>query len=202
MTGEILDSKSQPEFHFNANKDDVIWIHDPDCTDAVSGFHPVFLTLLDPSGKPVGSFGQACQFGRRELPATGSYTLKANFQYRNEIVRYRIPIRFVRHTRRQAVGYGQMVSGNIEARAARDIYTWTGQAGDLVLVSGQGCDLGSMITDIIDPEGHDLLGPGCRVGTYYKLPENGTYQFVINSTDAAEPGPYHFVFQGGKLAVK
>jgi hypothetical protein len=200
LNGEILDSKSEPEFHFDGNKDDVIWIHDPDCTDSVGQFHPVFLSLFDPSGKPVGGFGQGCQFGRRELPATGSYTLKANFQYRGEITRYRIPIRFVRPNHRQSMAYGQMVSGNIEQRAARDIYTWTAHAGDVIVLSGEGCDLGWMGTDIIDPEGHDFLGPSCRVGTDYKVSENGTYQLIVNSLESPSPGPYHFVFQGGKLA--
>lgn len=179
----------------------MIWIHDPDCTDKLPEFHPVFLSLLDPSGKQVGDAAQGCQFGRRELPATGIYTIRANFHYEKEITRYKIPIRFVRHTRRQAISYGQMVSGNIEHRAAHDVYTWTGDAGDLVLVSGAGCDMPNQITDIIDPEGHDALGPLCRAGTVYKLPERGTYQLIVNSFDNG-PGPYHFVFQGGKPAAK
>ena len=139
MTGEILDSKSEPELHFTAKKDDVVWIHEPDCTDH-SGelYHPVFLTLFGPSGQPVGNPGPGCLFGRRDLPATGTYTIRARFNYRNETVRYRIPIQFVRPTRRQTISYGQMVSGTIEHRGARDVYTWTGNAGDLILLSGAG----------------------------------------------------------------
>jgi hypothetical protein len=200
VSGEILDSTSEPEFHFNANKGDVIWVYDPDCTDrAGEQFHPVFLWLFDPSGQRVG-VGPGCQFGRVELLATGSYTFKGVFKYRGEINRYRIPIRFVRPVRRQQVSYGQMVSGTIEQRAAWDIYTWTGKEGDIIAVEGEGCDLGSMLTSILDPEGHDLLGPMCRKGNYFKLPKDGTYQLVVNSWNAAQPGPYHFVFQGGKLA--
>jgi hypothetical protein len=200
VTGEILDSKSQPEFHFNANKGDVIWVYDPDCTDrAGEQYHPMFLSLFDPVGRLVAS-GQGCQFGRAELPATGSYTFKANFGYRGEITRYRIPIRFVRPVQRQQVSYGQMVSGTIEQRAAWDIYTWTGKEGDIVAIEGEGCDLGSMFAAILDPEGHEMFGPNCRKGSYVKLPKDGTYQLVINEMNAAEPGPYHFVFQGGKVA--
>ncbi len=200
VSGEILDSKSEPEFHFNANKGDVIWVYDPDCTDRAGEQHPrMFLWLIDPSGQRLAT-GPGCQFGRVELPATGSYTFKAIFKFRDEITRYRIPIRFVRPVRRQQVSYGQMVSGTIEQRAAWDIYTWTGKEGDLIAVEGEGCDLGSMLTTILDPEGHEFLGPSCRKGNYFKLPKDGTYQLVVNSWNAAEPGPYHFVFQGGKLA--
>jgi hypothetical protein len=203
-TGEILDSTSLPQFQFNAKKDDVIWVHDPDCTDKLPQFHPVFLTLFDPEGKSVGGFGQGCDFGRRELPATGTYTFKTGFGYRNETVKYRIPIRFVRQNRHLSLTYGQTVSGNIEQRAAHDVYTWTGQPGDVIKLSGAGCDLGSMATGIIDPAGHDVLGPGCLAGDAYKVSERGTYRLIINSLDfgptpttTVGPGAYHFVFQGG-----
>ncbi len=199
MSGEILDSKTEPEFHFDANKGDVIWVHGPDCTDRAGEFHPVFILLIDPSGKPVGDGDTGCEFGRRELTVAGNYSFKAKFAYRDEITRYRIPIRFVRPDRRQQVSYGQMVSGNIEHRAAWDIYTWAGQEGDIVALEGEGCKL-DMVTVILDPEGHDTLGPSCRKGTYYKLPKDGAYQLVINAGNTGEPGPYHFVFQGGKPA--
>jgi hypothetical protein len=161
--------------------------------------------LLDPDGKPVeGIGGLGCEFGRRELPATGTYTFKATFMYPNEITKYRIPIRFVRSNRHVSLTYGQAVSGNIEQRAAHDIYTWTGQAGDVIKLSGAGCDLGSMATSIIDPAGHDSFGPGCRADSDYKLTARGTYQLIINSLDfgptpttTVGPGAYHFVFQGG-----
>jgi von Willebrand factor type D domain len=199
MTGEILDSQSEPEFHFDGKKGDVIWIHDPDCVDN-SGQHPVFLRLFDPSGKSVEPFGMGCQFGRRELPATGKYTFKAVFKYRNENTKYKIPIRFTRPDRHQQISYGQMVSGNIETRAAHDVYTFQAQEGDLIVFSGQGCELGGLAVSVYDAQGHDFLAPSCRTGTVFRMPKTGTYSLVINSDQASEPGPYHFVFQGGKIA--
>jgi len=199
MTGEILDSKSKPEFHFAARQGDVIWVHDPDCTDTAGGFHPVALRLLDPSGNPVGAPGLGCQFGRRELPATGSYTFQANYAYPNEITRYRIPIRFVRPVRRQQISYGQTVAGTIEQRAAWDIYAWTARQGDIVMIEGAGCDVGQMVVDVFDSEGHQYLGPNCGKGNYFRIPKDGAYQLVINADNAPNVGPYHFVFQGGKL---
>jgi len=203
MSGEILDSKSHSEFHFDAKQGDVIWVHDPDCTDTAGpGQHVVFIGLLDPSGKPVGGGGgPGCQFGRAELPATGSYTFQAHFPYQNETTRYRIPIRFVRPVRRQQISYGQAVSGTIEQRAAWDIYTWTAMEGDVIVLEGAGCDLGPMMhVNIINPAGVELGGPNCGKGTYFKIPADGTYQLVINADNSPTTGPYHFVFQGGKLA--
>jgi hypothetical protein len=159
--------------------------------------------LLDPNGKAVGEWGIGCEFGRRELPVTGSYTFRANFGgyiNKGEINRYRIPIRFMRPTRRQPISYGQAVAGNIEQRAAWDVYTFTGKEGDIVVLEGEGCQLGWMLVSVYDSQDREIGGMGCRKGTYFKVPKDGAYQLVINSDNAAEPGPYHFVFQGGKLA--
>jgi hypothetical protein len=152
--------------------------------------------LYDPTEKMLRG-GMGCQFGRQELPVAGQYTLRARFHYANEIVRYSIPIRFVRHTRRQAIVYGQAVSGNIEQVAAQDANTFNGQAGDVVLLSGQGCELGWLGTEFLDAQGHDFLAPSCRNGTVYTLPQSGPWQLLINSENWAT-GSYHFVFQGGK----
>ncbi len=201
-----IQGKSEPEYHFNGKKGDVIWVgYDPNCkVESKTEAYPiVFLELLDPSGKQVNS-KSGCDFGRLELPATGAYTFKGIYNSADNILRYHIPVRFVRPDRRQQISYGQMVSGNIEQWAAHDVYTWTGKAGDLIVLSGQGCDM-KFFTSIIDPDGHDFMGPSCREGTYWKIPKDGVYQLVVNGGEwahAAVTGSYHFVFQGGKLALK
>ena len=81
-------------------------------------------------------------------------------------------------------------------------------AGDLIVLSGPGCDLGHVLTAIIGPDGSSVLGPGCRVGTFWELQKDGPHTLVINSDECGEcsdeemdaPGPYHFVFQGGTIA--
>lgn len=198
IEGEILDPGSNREYHFDAKAGDVIWVHDPDCVDRAGEFHAVFLSVIAPSGKRLKA-DQACVYGRSELPEDGTYTVRMSFNYRNETTHYRIPIRFVRPVRRALVAYGQSVSGNIEQRAARDIYSWTGKEGDIVVLQGEGCQLGWMLVSVYDSQDREIGGMGCRKGTYFKVPKDGTYQLVINSDNAAEPGPYRFVFQGGKL---
>lgn len=91
------------------------------------------------------------------------------------------------------------MTGNIEQRPAHDVFTRTGQEGDLAILSGQGCELRGMSISIYDPGGHDYLGPGCRVGTFFKFPKTGNYKMVVNAMDAVDFGPYQFVFQGGKI---
>jgi hypothetical protein len=52
-----------------------------------------------------------------------------------------------------------------------------------------------MFTAIIDPEGHDILGPDCRDGNAKKIEKDGTYTLLVNADDGG-PGKYQFVFQG------
>jgi hypothetical protein len=75
---------------------------------------------------------------------------------------------------RQSLAYGQVVSGDIEQRAARDIYTFTGSADDVIKIAGAGCDDSSMGLTIIDSAGHEVGRLSCRVDNYYKLPQSGT----------------------------
>jgi hypothetical protein len=202
VDGEILDSKSEPEFHFQGNEGDVIWVgHDPNCKNVGTPAGRAFFALFDPTGKRL-DLRDACDFGRLELPVTGTYTFKSLFKYQSNTVRYHVPVRLVRPDRHQQISYGQSISGNIEQWAVHDVYTWSGKAGDLIVLSGEGCEL-KVFTIILDPAGHDFLGPSCRTGTYWKVPKDGTYQLVVNGGEWAHApvtGPYHFVFQGGKLA--
>jgi len=194
MSGTITDKTQQPAFHFKAGEADVVWINPPDCTDS-SNDQTIFMVLFDPNGKHIGS-GPGCQLGRVALPVAGTYTLEAN-PGKIAIGPYHVPIRFVRHDRRRSIAYNDVVSGTIETRAAHDVYTFTAHAGDVVQISGEGCDLahGQLLTGIVDPKGFDLLGPGCRDGTAAKLTMSGTYSLVINYWNGG-PGSYHFVLQG------
>jgi hypothetical protein len=55
-----------------------------------------------------------------------------------------------------------------------------------------------MVTGIVDPAGHESLGPLCREGSGMKLAATGTYSLIVNS-DNGGPGTYHFVLQGASL---
>jgi hypothetical protein len=205
MTGEVTsaylpngdaDTTKEQRFQFEGKQGDVIWIHaDSDCTDRSPPSNPMFLKLYDPTGARLGDVG-GCNFGRRELPATGTYTFRASMGYnRNQSARYHIPIHFVRPNHRYPLTYGQTVSGTIDMRAARDIYTFSGQTGDVIKIAGAGCDIDGLILSFNDANGNDMGSVSCRDDTF-RLPRTATYQLVINWFDGG-PAPYHFVFQGG-----
>ncbi len=193
MAGAITDKTQQPQFTFQAEANDVIYIHQPDCIDR-SETSTINFVLFGPDGKIIGLSHPGCDMGRYLLPVTGTYTIKGNM-WKDEVGKYSVPIRFLRHDRIGTIKYGDMVSGNIDQKAAHDLYTFSAQAGDLIQVSGKVCDLSGMFTGIVSPDGSDALGPMCREGTTYKIPKTGTYKLLINYDDGG-PGKYQFVFQG------
>jgi hypothetical protein len=168
-------------------------MHQPDCVDR-SDAGPIYFTLFKPDGKMMDLGQPGCDLGRMTLPMSGTYTFRGNMG-KNQIGKYSVPIRFVRHDRVATIKYGDIVSGNIDQKAAHDLYTFTAQAGDIIQISGKGCETSGMFTGIVSQEGWSVLGPLCREGSPYKVPKNGTYQLLINYADAG-PGKYQFVFQG------
>ncbi|HKW00706.1 MAG TPA: VWD domain-containing protein [Vicinamibacterales bacterium] len=194
MAGTITDKSQPTEFKFEAQANDVIYMHQPDCVDRDGpDAGPIYFLLFGPDGQRVGGGVPGCDLGRIDLPTTGTYTFKGNLG-KHEIGKYSVPIRFVRHDRVATIKYGDIVSGNIEEKAAHDVYTFDAQEGDLIRISGKGCEL-NMFTAIVSSEGWENLGPGCREGTVYRIPKAGTYKLRINS-DERGPGKYQFVFQG------
>ena len=136
MAGTITDKSQPTQFTFDAQANDVIFMHQPDCVDR-SEASVIYFALLAPDGRTIDSGHPGCDIGRVSLPVAGTYTFKGNMA-KNQIGKYSVPIRFVRHDRVQAIKYGDIVSGNIEQRAAHDVYTFTAKAGDLVQISGKG----------------------------------------------------------------
>jgi len=193
MSGTIADKSQTPQFTFEAQANDVIYLHQPDCVDQ-SETSAIYFMLVGPDGRTIEPGHRGCDIGRVLLPVAGTYTFKGNVA-KNQIGTYRVPIRFVRHDRTQALKYGDIVSGTIDQRAAHDVYTFTAHAGDIVQIAGKGCELSGMFTSIIDADGHDMLGPDCREGNGKKLQKDGTYTLLVNSGDGG-PGTYQFVFQG------
>jgi hypothetical protein len=189
MTATVTDAKAKPSFEFKAKAGDLVWIGQPDCHDNY------FIWLHGPNGKGLG---QGCAIGRLVLPSTGTYTLKP-LANRTDIPLplgdYQIPVRFIRADKQEDAAYGDIIAGIIETRGAHDVYRFTGHAGDLIRLSGEGCDLGNMAISIIDPQGHDFLGPFCRSGSDVRLHQTGPHQFVVNGADSGS-GAYHFVLQG------
>lgn len=194
MRGTVSDAAPRPEWRFSGQAGDIVWLGNPDCVD-----NYMQASFKGPDGKFVrGTGGAICADGRLVLPAAGEYFIQT--REKNPPGPFRIPIRFVRGDRTASTTYGSVVAGDIETRGAHDIYTFDGRADDVLRFSGEGCELSILVVSVIDPNGHDVLGPSCRSGTDLRLRMTGEYKLVINGGDGGF-GPYHFVFQGASGAA-
>ncbi len=190
LKGTISDATPQASVQFTGRAGDVLWIGGPDCTD-----NYMQMSFDAPSGKKWGGGGAICARGRLVLPETGDYVL-VSYRTGNPAGAYSIPLRIVRPDRVAATAYGQVVAGRIETRGAHDIYTFEGHTGDVLRVAGPGCEGSGMVVSIIDPDGHESLGPNCRAGNDYRITQrDGQFKLLINGGDGGF-GAYHFVFQG------
>jgi hypothetical protein len=96
----------------------------------------------------------------------------------------------------QHVSYGDVIKGRIATAGAHDVYSFSANPGDVIHVSGEGCDLGNFVVDLVETSGREVAGPSCRPGTDARLPDGGTYELVINAADGGA-GSYRFVLQDG-----
>lgn len=99
------------------------------------------------------------------------------------------------------VSYGDIVKGRIETAGAHDVYSFSANPGDVIHVSGEGCDLGNFVLDLVEADGREVAGPSCRPGSDMRLTDGGTYELVINAADGGA-GSYHFVLQDASSSTK
>ena len=185
-------------FSFPAHAGDVIWIGPPTCDSGGLEF-----ALVDPNGKTLDQEDvdmglPVCQTGRFLLPADGDYQLVANAD-KQRSGSYSVPIRFQRRDVVAHAGYGQTLSGSIPSTAAHDVYEFDAQAGDIVHISGPGCDIGSdtheMTVGFTKADGTPYQGTlDCTDGTKNLINDAGTYRVVVNFANRG-PGKYSFVLQ-------
>lgn len=100
----------------------------------------------------------------------------------------------------QHVSYGDVIKGRIET-GAHDVYSFSANPGDVIHVSGEGCDLGNLVLDLVETNGRIVAEPSCRPGSDTRLSDGGTYDLVINAAGGGT-GSYQFVLQDGTGSTK
>ena len=103
--------------------------------------------------------------------------------------------------RAQRVSYGDVINGRIEKPGTHDVYSFFANPGDVIHVSGDGCDLDNLVLDLVETNGRELAGPSCSPGSDAQLTDGGTYELVINAANG-EAGSYHFVLQDASSLTK
>jgi hypothetical protein len=200
-SGAVTNSSDDPVFTFPANAGDIVWFASPGCDNGGLVF-----AVVDPQGRTLYSNNAAggvlCQDTRYALTTAGTYQLIANAD-KSRTGHYSVPIQFERHDQVFQTGYGQTNSGDIPDPATHDIYVFTAQIGDVVHVSGTGCNVGSfgsvaqssaIYLTLADSAGKTISGLDCTQSSSYTIQGTATYEIIANEPEHG-PGSYQFTIQ-------
>jgi hypothetical protein len=92
----------------------------------------------------------------------------------------------------QVIGCGQTVAGTISVRGEIDTYTFSGVAGQVVVVNAASADANLCVkVKVYSPTG-DLLGTNVcdRATPPITLPITGNYTILVHDSDYTDTGPY------------
>ena len=202
-SGAVTNAGEDQVFTFPANAGDIIWFGSPGCDNGGLAF-----ALLDPQGRTLNANslnaaqGVLCQDTRFALTTSGRYELIANAD-KSRTGGYSVPIRFERHDQVFQTSYGQAISGNIPDPATHDVYVFTAQLGDVVHISGAGCNVAAfgsvqqsspIYVSLDDSAGKGIIGLDCTQNSSYSIQGTATYEIVVNEPEHG-PGAYQFVIQ-------
>lgn len=192
--GTFQDRIDEPEtvvsHTFEADADELISIggEGDDCKD-----NGMALLLRGPDGKELRT-RTGCQFGRIQLPATGTYTMLVNAtkEYTGE---YRIPLVPIRPDIVRDGRLGDELRGHIDQRPEHDVFRLQVNGGETLHADRDNCVDNSIVVDILNPAGNSVVSTNACLLEDVQLLQPGTYLVVVNAQDNAT-GDYRFRLLG------
>ena len=162
--------------------------------DGLAGNAAIAAILFDPVGSNVGvNTGVAISQGPFTLSRTGAYTLQVSSPNATATGAYSFNLEDTAAA--MTLTPGTPVTGTLASGLSTDIYEFTGTAGDVVAVAGQGSTpLNAANAELFGPNG-DILNNFTNSGTFgsVTLSISGTYTMYVVGQSAANPNvPYGF----------
>ncbi len=157
------------------------------------------LTLFSPSGSAVGatllSNGQATF----TLPEDGGYVVRVNAQNLSQAGTYNVSLHCLFPTpspNAVMLACGTVASGTINVAGEVDLYTFSGQSGDIInlaLASTGGFDtIRSAALTLFAPSGSGVGGTLLSNGqATFTLPQTGTYIIRVSAQNLSQTGSYN-----------
>ncbi len=162
--------------------------------------------LYGPDGtmlcQAFSSSGGMAEINDCPLPSNGTYTiLSADYNY-SETGNYGLYLQRLNNPESSTVlGYGQNIGGEISFAAEMDTYTFSGVAGEWVLIN-LAVTLGTLDPQIrlYRPDGTLLCNASNSNGgfaeiTNCQLSDTGTYTLLVNDYGDIDPGNYRLYLQ-------
>ena len=152
--------------------------------------------LVGPDRVGLGLTEACDDLGRKVLPARGSYAIEV-FSDGTATGSYRFTLLEVPPVRTSPIAVGTTVSDTIGRVGEWHRYTFTGSAGQVVDLDGQGPCTPDLLWHLLGPAGGTLgLAEACDDLGRRVLPASGTYTIEVFSGGTAT-GPYAFRLSAG-----
>ena len=191
VPGNITSPGQRDSYNFNGNAGDKVII-----SAYASGALCARAELRDPSGALIGHNGCDARTNVLSLPSTGPYTIFVSDFGLTSTGSYGLNLQFVTGSCGSPLVCSQTVSGTIGSVAESDAYTFTGNAGDKVVISAYASGALCARAEVYDPSGTLLGHNGCDASTnVLTLPTTGTYTILVSDFGLASTGAYGLSLQ-------
>ena len=185
-------------FTFAGQAGDLITLTLSETSNWGSSINDVRATVFTPTGDQLIIFDSNSQ-QTVTLPETGTYTIRVNANNLLSIGTYNLGVECILPDPSPdfvPLSCGDLASNTIEAPADVDLFTFTGQVGDLVsLTLSETSNWGSSINDaratVTTPTGDQLILFDSNSQQTVTLPENGTYTIRVNANNLLSIGTYN-----------
>ncbi len=149
-----------------------------------------------PNGNWIG--GMSCNGASTNivLPVTGTYTIRVHDGNYEDTGPYGLSLSFVTGQCGTQIGCGQTITNAIDSPGETDTYTFSGVAGQIVVVSAYGTYTPDSpylcaAVDVHSPSGNYIGGVNCNGSSAaIFLPETGTYTIRVHDGNYQDTGPY------------
>ncbi|MCS7337174.1 MAG: hypothetical protein NZ739_02915 [Verrucomicrobiae bacterium] len=169
----------------------------------------VRIEVYSPTGQLLGTNLCDKPTGVIVLPTNGTYTVLVHDRTYENTGAYGLGLSFVTGQCGTQIACGQTVTGTIDFEGETDTYTFSGNAGEVVVVSAFGTYSPNLpylcaAVEVHDPAGNLIGSMNCNgATTNIVLPTTGTYTIRVHDGNYQDTGPYglSLVMLGGRCGT-
>jgi hypothetical protein len=188
-TSTSLTSITQHHIYtFSGKADDVVYVTAKGTSGAVCTVAEIF----SPAGTLVKATSCNTSSGRLTLPADGTYTILVHDSGLNNTGGYNLNLQFADGRCGTPIRYGQTLNASLTSITQHHVYTFTGNANQLLDVVARGTS-GAVcaVAEVYRPDGVLLIAASCNQSTgNFTLPQDGKYTIVIYDFGLNNTGGY------------
>ena len=191
ITSEISSPGERDSYTFSGAANDKVIV-----TAYASGAMCARAEIYDPSGRLIGNNTCDSSTGVIALPVAGVYTIQVFDFGLTSVGAYGLSLHFTNGKCGIPIVCGQTTGGALNAVAERNVYTFSGNAGDKIIVSAYASGAMCARAEVYDPSGALVGNNTCDSSTgVLTLPSNGAYTILVSDFGFASTGGFGLSLQ-------